>query len=156
LKHRDPETQVNVFVFRETPEGNEMIYSGNVLTDRIERKVRNILAYNNETVYKTTYIALGNSTVAQTLTKLDTEATSTGFERANSTTTAWVNSGDWAANFTHKFTATGNIVINATALHETVTAGATNAVAIASLGASYSFQNNWNCTIVWSITHNWN
>lgn len=154
--HENPKLKANVYVFKETPQGQDLIYSGNVMTDRIEKKLRNIFGYNNETVYTFNAIALGNSTIAQTKSKLDTEATSTGFARANGTIAGWVNSGDYAFNCTHKFTATGNIAVNSTALHETDTGEATDAVALASLGSLEDFQNNWNCTIIWSITYNAN
>lgn len=155
--HHSPQVQANVYVFKETTTGKDMIYSGNVLTDRIEQKVRNIFAWNNETVYDFNYIALGNSTIDQTNNKLDTEATTLGFGRAaNDTCVGWTDGGDFAFNVTNKFTATGNIWVNATALHETGTPNAQDAVAIASLGAMEDFQNNWNCTIIWSITWNAN
>ena len=126
------------------------------MTDRIEEKARNIFGFNNETINIFNAIALGNSTIAQTKTKLDTEATTTGFARTNGTVTAWTNSGDYAFNVTNKFTATGNIAVNSTALHETDTGETTDAVALASLGGSEDFKNNWNCTITWSITCNFN
>ena len=155
--HHAPQTTINLYVFKETPEGIELVYSGNVLTDRIEKKLANIFGFNNETVYAWTYIALGNSTVSQTKNKLDTEATTLGFARANSTSVVrWISSGDYSVNYTKKFTALGDITINAAALHETGVGETADAVAMASLGGDQSFQNNWNCTIVWTITWNAN
>jgi len=157
FSHRDPQVNVNMYVLKETPEGNDLIYSGNVITDRFENKLGNIFGFNNETVYETKWIALGNSTIDQTKTKLDAEATTLGFARAVADSVVkWSNGGDTAINYTKKFTATGDIQIDATALHESVTGEATDAVALASLGGAEDFKNNWNCTIIWVLTWNAN
>lgn len=156
--HRDPSVKANVYVFKETPQGKDLIVSGNVITDIGERYVRNILGFDNETAHNATkWISLGNSTVGQAKTKLDTEATSTGFTRAVGSVVAWVNSGDYAYNVTKKFTATGNIQVNASGLQWSgVSNSDNNLFAVASLGGAQSFQNNWNCTIIWVITWNAN
>ena len=158
-RHKDPQPVANVYVFKETPEGIDLIFGGNVITDGAERYVRNILGNNNETTHNATqWISLGNSTIAQTKTKLDSEATSAGFTRAaNDSYVAWINGGDYAYNVTKKFTATGKIQINATGLHYHPTSNTDNNLfALASLGGAQDFQNNWNCTIIWVITWNAN
>lgn len=157
--HQNPNPRVNVYVVKETPEGRQTIVSGNVITDIAELLVRNIIGYDNITAWNATqYISLGNSTVAQTETILDAEATTTGFTRAaNDTCLAWINSGDYAYNVTNQFTATGNIAINATGLHWDPTSNSDNNMfAVAYLGSMQAFQNNWNCTITWVITWNAN
>lgn len=157
--HRNPRVSANVYVFIETPEGIDEVASGNVIVDGAERYVRNILGNNNETTHNATqWISLGNSTIAASKTKLDSEATTAGFTRAaNDTYVAWINSGDYAYNVTKKFTATGNIQVNATGLHYHPTSDSDNNLfALASLGGDQAFQNNWNCTIVWVITWNAN
>lgn len=158
MNHRDPQVTVNVWVFRETPQGVEELVSGNVITDIGERYVRNILGFDNVTNHNATkWIALGNSTIDQTKTKLDTEATTMGFTRTLGTVDAWVNSGDYAYNVTKKFTATGNIAVNAASLQWSgVSNSDNNMFALASLGGTQSFQNSWNCTIRWVITWNAN
>ena len=155
--HRSPQVSVNIWVFKETPQGTETLVAGNVITDIGERYIRNILGFDNETNYATKWITLGNSSIAQTKTQLDTEAASLGFERALGTVTAWISSGDYSYNVTKKFTATGDITINATGLQWVETGASNNNLfALASLGGAQSFQNNWNCTIVWTITWNAN
>lgn len=159
FNHRNPKVRANVYVFKETPEGKDQINSGNVITDIGELYVRNILGFDNVTAQNATqWITLGNSTIAQTKTKLDAEATSTGFTRAaNDTCVAWINSGDYAYNVTKQFTATGNIQVNATGLQWDSTSDSDNNLfALASLGGAQDFQNNWNATIIWVITWNAN
>ena len=158
LGHRSPQAQVNVYVLKETPNGIEELVSGNVITDIGERYIRNILGFDNATSNNATkWIALGNSTIDQTYTKLVTEATTTGFTRALGTVVAWVNSGDYAYNVTKKFTATGTIAINAASAQWNDSPNSDNNMfALASLGGTESFQLNWNCTIKWVITWNAN
>ena len=146
----------NVYVLKETPKGHELTVH-NTLTDLSEREVRNILGFNNVTTAQYKYITLGNSTVDQTKTILDTEAVDTGFIRAEGTVIAWLNGADYAFNVSKKFTATGNIEVNAVGLHNNATSLSDNTMlAIASLGGSQAFENNWNCTIIWVITANFN
>jgi hypothetical protein len=150
MPHHNSHAYANIYAIMETSHGTDVTYIGNIILDRFEKKVANLFGFDNDTLYAYTYIALGNSTVSQTLNKLDTEATTTGFARANSTVLRWIYDGDYALNFTRKFTATGDITINATALCETGAGEATDAVCIASLGESKVFENHWNYTIVWT------
>lgn len=150
-----PYTQDNVYILKETPTGTELIATHNVLTDIFERVARNEFGFDNATYGITDYISLGNSSIDQTNTQLDTEATTDGFARAQGTVTAWTNSGDKAYNVTKKFTATGTIAINSAGLHW-ASSGDGNLCALASLGGTQTFENNWNCTIVWVITYNYN
>jgi len=151
--HRNPSARDNVYIFKETPKGTEMIYGGNIITDRFENKLANIFGFDNETVYETKWIALGNSSISKTKTKLDTEATGSGFHRqVSSSIVKWTNGEDIAVNYTLKFTANETVQINAAALHESITAEATDCVALASLGGAQDFEDNWNCTIVWALT----
>jgi len=152
--HRDPTLRENVYIFKETPSGTELIGSGNVISDIGERYIRNILGFDNVTANNATkWISLGNSSVADTKTKLDTEATTTGFTRTLGTVTAWMNGTDYAYNVTKKFRATGDIQINCAGLQWSGTSDSDNNLfALASLGGAQDFENNWNCTIVWVIT----
>ena len=157
--HRNPQARANVYVFKETSEGTALIASGNIITDIGELYFRNIIGFDNVTNNNATqWISLGNSTIDQTKTKLDTEATTLGFARAaNDSAIAWVNGGDYAVNFTKKFTATGTIRINATGSHWNPTGNSdNNMVACASLGGYEDFSATWNCTIVWVFTWNAN
>jgi len=158
-----PQWKANVIVIIEKPNGNDvMIFKAvsifNTITDIGERYIRNVIGNDNETNDATKYISLGNSTIAASKTKLDTEATTTGFIRTVATSiVGWVNAGDYAINYTKKFTATGNIAINAAGLQWSTTSNSDNNLyALASLGGTQSFQNNWNATIIWVITYNAN
>ena len=152
--HRNPSLKDNVWIFKETPAGKELIGSGNVIVDIGERYIRNILGFNNVTAHNATkWISLGNGSILDTRTKLGTEATTTGFTRALGTVTAWMNGTDYAYNVTKKFTATGDIQINCAGLQWSgVSDSDNNLFALASLGGAQDFENNWNCTIVWAIT----
>jgi len=155
--HRDPQVSANVYIFKETTTGKDLVSSGNVITNIGERMIRNLIGFNNESNYLCNYISLGNATVGQTLTQLTTEATTTGFDRQTGAVVAWINSADYAFNVTKKFTATGDINVNAAGLHWVATDDTDNNMfACASLGGAQAFENNWNCTIVWSITWNAN
>lgn len=161
LAHKNPQPEVNLWVFKETPEGITTLVGGNIITDLAERNMRNVHGFDNETDYITKWISLGNSTILQTKTKLDDEALvgdgGGGFVRAEGSVVAWVNGGDFAYNVTKKFTALGNIAVDAAGLQWLVTSGSDNNLfALASLGGTQSFQNNWNCTIRWVVTWNAN
>ena len=152
-RHRDPKVSGNVFVIYETAKGTYEFPVGNVITDIGELYDRNILGFDNVTANNATkWIALGNSTIAQTKTKLDTEATASGFTRALGTVAAWINGTDYAYNVSKKFTATGTIRVNATSLHwHDQSNSDNNCYALASITAT-TFENNDNCTITWVIT----
>jgi len=159
---KKPQVEANVYVFVESPEGTALIASKaitvhNTITDIGEKLLRDWLSGANVTSYIVKYIALGNSTVDQTKTKLDTEATGTGFIRTEGSIDYWVSSGDYAYNCTNKFTATDYITINAASAHWNSTSNSDgNMYALASLGGSQQFQNGWNCTIVWVFVFNAN
>lgn len=150
--HRSPKPSVNVYVYKETNQGIQLIYSGNVITDIGEKLPRDWLSGENATAYPVKWIALGNSSIAQTKTKLDTEATSTGFTRALGAITYGISGGDYYHNVTKKFTATGDIQINAASCHWSGTSDSDgNMYALTSLGGAQDFQNNWNCTITYML-----
>ena len=153
--HRSPRLSVNVFVQIETPTYTGEIPIGNLITNIGEQYDRDILGYNNVTVFNTTTcITLGNTTtVAATLTKETTEATNGGFARQNGTVAGGQNAGsDHYYNATYMFTSTVDMNINSTGLHwSNVSNSDSNMFAVASLGASYSFPTGSNCTIVWQI-----
>lgn len=156
--HKDPTLRANVFIITETVSGREVKRGGNIVTNIGERYVRNAMGWDNVTNFNATqWIALGNNTTpAAGDTKLDEEATTLGFDRkANASCVAWMNGTDYAYNVTSpKFTATGDIQINATSLHWNPTDDSdNNCFALATLpGGDQAFANNDNCTIVWVIT----
>jgi hypothetical protein len=153
IGHRDPKTSANVFIIFETARGTWEYPTGNVITNIGEQYDRNILGFNNVSNNNATkWIALGNSTIAATKTKLDTEAASLGFERALGTVTAWNNGTDYAYNVSCKFTATGTIRVNATSLQWCdIGESDNNCYALASITAT-TFSSGDNCTIRWVIT----
>lgn len=155
-----PLIYANVFVLIEKPTGHEYIGIGsimvhNTLVDQFEQEARDLFADGGSAdAYK--YIALGNSSIEQTKTKLDTEVTSSGFERALGTVVKWTYDGDYSMNVTKKFTATGSITINAVALHKSAVGETADACSVASLGGYQAFQSGWNCTIVYVLRFNFN
>jgi len=156
-RHQSPSVSANIYILKESTSGTDVLYVGNTITDIGERMLRNLIGFANQTQYTCKEISLGNATVVQTLTKLTTEATNLGFDRHTGTVITWINSGDYAFNVTYKFTATGNIAINAAGLHWNATDNTDNNMfAAASLGGTQAFQNGWNCTAIWSITINAN
>lgn len=79
-----------------------------------EQYHRNILGFNNVTNFNATkWLSAGNATVANTLTKLTTEATSSGFTRAEGTVTQYISGGHYGYNVTITFTASATINLNA-------------------------------------------
>ena len=155
IGYRATGPKANVFVIYETARGTWTEPVGNLITDLGERYVRNIIGWDNVTSNNATHwIALGNNTApANGDTKLDAEATATGFTRAaNDTCVHWMNGTDYAYNVSNQFTATGTIRVNATSLHWNPTSDSdNNCFALASITET-TFNNNDNCTIVWVIT----
>lgn len=157
-RHHNPTLEANVFVCIDRIEGSEDLYSGNVITDIGEHYVANIIGWNNVTNHnETKWIATGNSTIAQTKTKLDTEATTAGFTRALATiSNKWISGGDVAVNYTYKFTSTASITVNAVALHwNGVSNSDNNCFALAAITQT-TFPTGSNMTVVWSIIYNGN
>ena len=153
--HRSPQPKANVFIYIETPTYTGEIPIGNLITNIGEQYDRDILGYNNVSLYNTTTcISLGNTTtVAATLTKETTEATNGGFARQNGTVVGGQNAAnDHYYNATWMFTSTADMNINSTGLHwSNVSNSDSNMFAVASLGAAYAFPTGSNCTIVWQI-----
>jgi hypothetical protein len=153
--HRSPQPKANLFVYKETSSGKELIGSGNVITDIAEAYTEWWMtgcgSANATARSAPMWISLGNATVGQTLTKLTTEATTSGFERAAASASAqFTYNGDYARNFTKTFTASATITINAAGSHWVVTGDSDNNMyACGSLGGSQAFNAADNCTIVW-------
>jgi hypothetical protein len=160
--HRKPRATANLFVFVERPNGKELLASGNTLTDIGEAYAESWLngcgSANTTARSATEWIAWGNSSIAQTKTILDTEATTAGFERAVATVSArWTNAGDYARNFTITVTATATINLNACGLHWSgVGESDNNLYALAALPQATTFNADDNATAVWAITYDFN
>jgi len=153
--HRSPSPKENLFVFKETAWGKSLILSGNVITDIGENWTEQWMtgcgAANTTSRSAPMYFSLGNATVAQTLTKLTTEATNGGFARAAATASIAFKYGtDVARNFTKTFTATSAMTINAAGAHWDSTGNSDNNMyACGALGTDQLFNINDNCTIIW-------
>lgn len=153
LGHKEPEYSANVFVIFETASGTHSRQIGNVITNIGERYARNILGFDNVTSNNATkWISLGNATAGTSLTKLTTEATSSGFERALATDVSWMNGTDYAYNMSHKFTASATIRVDATGLHWNPTGDSDNNMFACADITATTFESNDNCTITWVIT----
>ena len=151
-RHQPMIPSANVFLTIQTEMGTYDILVGNIITDYGENATR----YGMSNVaFDAKYIALGNSTIVQTKTKLDTEASTLGADRIVGTKTHWTSSGDYAFNVTKKFTFTGDITLNATALCCSDVTDTGDAVSMASFTQT-AFANNWNLTITWTWVFNGN
>ena len=156
--HKDPRVVANVYFYEGTGANAVLIgESGNLITDLGEN--RTLLALNG-TATQLGWIAVGNiSSIGQTLTKCDVEATSSGFGRvAANVSAAWMNSGDYSLNYTASFDATSLISVNSAALHWSATANAADAYALSYLtdGTQHQFPAGSRLTVVWSLTINAN
>jgi hypothetical protein len=150
-QHRSPKMSLNVFVFKESAKGTELISSGNVITDIGENYVRDDLA-DAGSVVAVKYITLSNdASPVQTWTKLPNELTTGGFGRALGTVTKWTSGTDAAFNVTKKFTATGAVTAQCAGLQWAVTASSDNNLFTCAAFTQTVFAANDNCTIVWMI-----
>jgi len=148
--HKIPKVTGNVYVTIESPMGVYDALEGNVITDIGENAT--MYGVCNAAV-NVNYIAIGNSTIAQTKTKLDTEYT-----RATADSRVfWTSNGDSAFNITKKFTFTENVTLNAAAAHWSGTANANDCYALAAITQTQTtFQSGWNLTITWVFIYDAN
>jgi hypothetical protein len=146
--HKTPKVMGNVYVTIESPMGVYDALEGNVITDIGENATRYGVC---NVAVNVNYIAVGNSTVAQTKTKLDTEYT----RSAADSRVFWISSGDYAFNITKKFTFAGTVTLNAAAAHWSATANANDAYALAAITQT-TFQSGWNLTIMWVFIYDAN
>jgi len=143
-QHQPARALANVYITIQTEMGTYDLLESNIITDIGEDATRYGVA---GVAVDTKYISLGNSTITQTKTKLDSEATTAGATRAEGTRDFWISGGDCAFNVTKKFTFTDTITLSATGLHWSGTSGSDgNMFALASFTQT-TFQNNWNLTI---------
>jgi len=146
--HKTPKVTGNVYVTIESPMGVYDALEGNVITDIGENATRYGVC---GVAVNVNYIAIGNSTIAQTKTKLDTEYT----RSVADSRVFWTSNGDYAFNITKKFTFTGTVTLNAVAAHWSGTANANDAYALAAITQT-TFQANWNLTITWVFIYDAN
>lgn len=152
-QHRPPKPQVNLYIFVETPEGESLLFSGNLITDIGENRTAFSLRGVQTTVK---WISLGNaSSIDASKTKLDSE-----YMRVEGTVSdVYIRNGDYAWNVTKKITFTETVKINACGLHWSGTANSDgNLYALAYLtdGSYQEFHPNWNATIIWILTFDCN
>lgn len=153
--HKDPQVRANVYVVFETVSGQHIGQSGNLITDIGERYARNTVGFSNVTGNNATdWIAVGNSTIVVTNTKLDTEATTDNATRGLAQEATWMNGTDYAYNKTFKFMFNGDITLNSTSLQWSgVSNSDNNCFAMAALpGGEQAFASGDNATITWVIT----
>jgi len=148
LGHKTPKVTGNVYVTIESPMGVYDLLEGNVITDIGENATRYGVC---NVAVDVNYIAVGNSTISQTNTKLDTEYT----RSAADSRVFWTSSGDYAFNITKKFTFTQTVTLNAAAAHWSGTANANDAYALAAITQT-TFQSSWNLTITWVFVYDAN
>lgn len=159
--HKDPTITSNVYFYEGSGADAKLIgESGNLITDFGELTILGALVGNSTSI---TGIAFGNSTtIDQTDTGLDAEATNNGFDRGACVVSAvWANSGDSARNFTITFTASATMSGNAVALTLSTTSETVDAVAVAFItdGTQHQFPLSdpaSTLTVKWSLTINAN
>ena len=158
IQHRNPTVKANVYMFKETVDGTEVMPTSNVITNIGEKYVRDILGFDNVTGHNATkWISLCNTgTPDATWTQLETEINANGFTRALGTVVSWMNGTDYAYNVTKKFTATGTQQLkNAGLQWRDTPVSNDNLFACAGFDQT-TFNADDNCTIRWVITWNAN
>lgn len=160
--HRDPQITANVYFYEGSGADAKLIAeTGNLITDLGENATLFGLNAANQTLVA---ISTGNaSSILQTLTKLDTEATNSGFDRVAANVSAyWFNSGDISVNYTAAFDASATISVNSVGLHWSVTDDSDNNMYAASFitdGTQHQFPLSTpasRLTVVWVLTINAN
>jgi len=160
--HQTPQLTANVYFYEGTGADAQLIaQSGNLITDIGENVTLFSLNAANQTLVA---ISTGNaSSITAGLTKLDTEATNSGFDRVLCNVSAyWFNSGDIAVNYTASFDATTTISVNSVGLHWSVTDDSDNNMYAASFitdGTQHQFPLSTpasRLTCVWVLTMNAN
>ena len=166
FEHGHGKAVANLYIFTEQANADGTVYRGalligNSLTAIGEQYAESWLggcgSLNTTARNATQWISWGNSSIATSKTKLDTEATNAGFGRALATVSAaWQNGGHYARNFTITITATATINLNACGLHWSGTASSdSNLYALAALPQATTFNLNDNATALWIITYSW-
>jgi len=160
FEHRRPKVTANVYVFIETASGKDSCVSGNVITNIGEKYVRDILGFDNVTAHNATkWISLSNdASPVQTWTKLPNEVNNAnGFGRAVATDiVAWINGGDYAVNFTKKFTATGTQQLQCAGSNWNNVLQSDNNLYACAAFTQTTFNSGDNCTIRWVFTYDAN
>ena len=160
--HRDPQVTANVYFYEGSGADAKLLAeTGNLITDLGENVTLFGLNAANQTLVA---ISTGNaSAITQTLTKLDTEATTSGFDRVIANVSAyWFNSGDISINYTAAFDASATISVNSVGLHWSATDDSNNNMYAASFitdGTQHQFPLSTpasRLTVVWVLTINAN
>jgi hypothetical protein len=149
-KHQPSRGGANVFLTVESPMGIYDIPITNLITNIGENETATRQRVG-DTYVAIKYISLGNATASVSLTKLTTEATTLGAERAEGTVSAlWLYGGvDAAYNVTHKFTFTGDITLNCAGGNWDPVGDSDNNLYSCADFTETAFANNWNLTITW-------
>jgi len=137
-RHGVSRVEANVFVFKETTHGVELILGGNVITDIGEEYAGS----NDTSLIK--YISIGNATASASLTKLTSE-----YDRKEGTVVEWTYNGDYAKNITYKWTSL-SVTLNAAGIHWSGTANSDNNLYAVANFDQTTF-NNENLTIRWML-----
>lgn len=161
-RHTQPNLQANVYVLKESLGQRQDLSTPNVICNIGGQYVRNALAFGNisgsgtNIINRTTCISMGNATVAATLTKLTTEATTANFTRVNasSTTVAWYNTTGnfYAFNVSYTFTASATLRLNAVGLHWDSTSDSDSNMFACAAITETTFNSGDTATLTWVIT----
>lgn len=154
LDHKNPQVQWNVYVLKDGVQIGEA--AGNLITNIGETWLRDWAgssAGNTTSRDGARYISLCNTASPDaTWTKLTSEVTANGFDRAEGTVAWWTNSNDAAFNVTKTFTATGTQQLQTAGLNWVATDDSDNNLFAAAAFTQTTFNNGDTLTITWTIT----
>jgi hypothetical protein len=158
IQHFDP--KVNVYMEVTKGEGTgptASLFSGNLITDIGENFAGNATfgLDGNSTSWAISLSNDGSSSAAWT--ELPTEVAANGFSRAvGENVGPWANSGDWAMNITHTFTASGSQQLQTAGLQWSTTGESDNNLFAAADFPQTPFEASDTLTVTWVITVNAN
>ncbi len=153
--HMNPKVTANVYLTENVGGVTSEIYAGNLITDIGENFIGNCtIGLQNNATWAISLSNVGSPAAAWT--ELDTEVAANGFTRANASDVRWVNSGDWAVNFTYTFTATDTQQLQTAGLQWDSTAESDNNLLAAATFTQTTFNAADTLTITWVLTVNAN
>jgi hypothetical protein len=158
VRHADPKVNVYMTVSKGEASGaSATLSSGNLITDIGENFAGNATfgLDANATAWAISLSNDGSSSAAWT--ELPVEVAANGFSRAAGTNIGpWSNSGDWALNITHTFTASDTQQLQTAGLQWSTTGESDNNLFAAADFTQTTFEASDTLTVTWIITFNAN
>lgn len=156
IQHVDPKVNVYMTVSKGEASGaSATLASGNLITHIGENFTGEcVLGIDGNDTWAISLSNDGSPTVAWT--ELTTEIAANGFTRAAGDVTVWSNSGDYAFNVTHTFTASGTQQLQTAGLQWDDTSQSDNNLYAAADFTQTTFESSDTLTVTWIITFNAN